>query len=142
MKRALWIVVVLVVLVSTGSFWALRVRKNHELKCQNNMRQLYGAGISYCLMERLNPESMLKIDDLAPFLRPNDTICPSGRSVYASFSVLNGPTCPNGHQFEPGEPRPFRASSLDSKLRGLYREFGFTNLIVNATGSNGPANGR
>lgn len=60
------------------------------------------------------------------------TRCPCGQMEYAPFRVLNGPVCPNGHQFLPGVDRSIRASAADRKPSGLYLTFGFTNLIDDA----------
>src|SRR5258705_6959713 len=107
MKKLIAVVGVLLALLCFGGQRFLRGRTNRQ-QCVNNMRQLDGAAVSYCLMDRLSPTSILSVTTLSPYLK-SGTICPAGRSGYAPFSVLNGPVCPNGHAFEPGVPRPFRA---------------------------------
>ena len=83
-------------------------------------------------MERLGPTSTLSVATLSPYLR-SGIRCPEGQTGYPPFVVLNGPVCPNGHKFEPGKARPLRANYADRKLGGLYREFGFTNLLDRGT---------
>jgi hypothetical protein len=138
-RKGLLAAAVFAALLCLGSLWALRTRAVNQQQCLNNMRQLHGAAVSYCLMERLSPTSVLSVATLSPYLK-SGIICPAGQSGYAPFSVLNGPVCPNGHAFEPGVPRPFRAPSTNDKVGGLYLEFGFTNLIDQAEPS-GPATG-
>jgi hypothetical protein len=128
MKKVLAIVAVLLVLPGVGGLWSLRARKADQQQCLNYMRQLDGAAVSFCLEQRLSPTSVLSVATLSPYLR-SGTICPGGRSDYPSFSVLNGPVCPNGHPFLEGLPRPLRAASSDYKVAGLYLANGFTNLI-------------
>jgi len=133
------VVGVLLTLVCIGGLWALRMHRIDQEDCVNNMRQLYGAAVSYCLVERLSPTSVLSVSTLSPYLK-SGTVCPAGQSAYPPFSVLNGPICPNGHEFEPGLSRPIRAASYDRKLAGVYLAHGFTNLI-DRTEPNGPADG-
>ncbi len=128
MKKALALVVALLVSIGGASLWWLRLRHIHERDCLNNLRQLDGAAVSYCLMERLSPTSILSVATLSPYLK-SGIMCPSGRSGYQPFSVINGPACPNGHELFPGVQRPLRAASSNRKVAGLYRAFGFTNLI-------------
>jgi len=128
LKKALIFVTLLVVLSCGAGFWTLHLRHTHEEDCISNMRQLYGASVSYCLEHRLSPESVLSLESLSPFLK-GPVICPNGHSAYAPFSVLNGPVCPNGHELEPGLKRPIRTASCNRKVAGLYRAYGFTNLI-------------
>jgi len=104
------------------------------------MERLYGAAVSYCVEQNLKPDCVLSVDRLLPFLRPADVECPDGHRPYPDFSVLQGPTCPNGHQFAPGVTRPLRASAANSNLAGLYRASGLTNLIESGAERIGPAN--
>jgi hypothetical protein len=73
----------------------------------------------------------VSVATLRPYLK-GDIQCPAGRVEYPPFVVLQGPICPNGHQFAAGDPRPLCASPGDVKLAGLYRAFGFTNLVEKA----------
>jgi len=140
MKKLLAIVGVFFALLCIGGLWVLRARAANQRQCLNNMRQLDGAAVSYCLMERLSPTSVLSVATLSPYLK-SGTACPAGRSGYAPFSVFNGPVCPNGHEYYPDVPRPRRASySKTDKLGGLYREFGFTNLLDGSAEPDGAAN--
>ena len=136
MKRVLIVMFVLVMLCCSAGFWTLYIRRNHQLDCINNMRQLYGAAVSYCLEQRLSPEVVLSRETLALYVKSDKNgtapTCPSGRFPYPSFSVLNGPLCLNGHELEPGLQRPIRAEASNGKLAGLYRASGFTNLIESA----------
>ena len=127
-KGLLGAAAVLAAVISLGSLLALRTRAVNQLHCLRNMKQLDDAAVSYCLEQRLSPTSMLSVAALSPYLKTVPT-CPAGQSEYAPFSVLNGPACPNGHTFEPGVPRPFRARSSGDKRGGLYLAFGITNLI-------------
>lgn len=126
---------VLLAAVIGGKWWSAHVRKSHEQQCLGNMERLYSAAISSCLEQRKGPDEVLKFDDVAAYVRPLDRVCPDGDIPYASFSVLQGPVCPHGHQFLPGEKRPLTASANNAKLRGLYMVSGFTNLIVHETAS-------
>src|SRR2546426_1592027 len=119
MKKLLAIVGVLTVLLCAATLWVLRMRSSEHQQCVNNMRQIYGAAVSYCLMEQLSPTSDLSVATLSPYLK-SGIICPAGRSGYPPFSVLNGPVCPNGHEFEPGIRRPIRTGSSEGKLAALY----------------------
>jgi hypothetical protein len=128
MKNVLIIAAVCLVVACLGWLGMLRNRNVDENHCINNMRVLDGAAVSLCLAHRLSPSSMLSMATLSPYLRPG-TRCPSGQSDYPPFSVLTGPSCPNGHVFMPGVERPRRATASNRKLAGLYLVHGFTNLI-------------
>lgn len=129
MKKLIAILAVSLALLCIAGVWALRMQALKPQQCLNNMRQVDSAAIQYCLEQRLNPTSALSVATLSPYLRPN-TRCPSGQSDYAPFTVFNGPLCPNGHPYEPGVPRPRRATYAEKDLLGaLYKEFGFTNLL-------------
>lgn len=135
MKRA-GILCILLLTVFTGIKWrTAHVRNSHEQRCLSNMEILYSAAISFCLEQQKGPDEVLKFDDVAMYVRPLDRVCPDGDIPYASFSVLQGPVCPHGHQFLPGEKRPLTASADNAKLSGLYMVSGFTNLIVHETAS-------
>ncbi len=135
MKRA-GILCILLLTVFTGIKWrTAHVRNSHEQRCLSNMEILYSAAISFCLEQQKGPDEVLKFDDVAMYVRPLDRVCPVGDIPYASFSVLQGPVCPHGHQFLPGEKRPLTASANNAKLSGLYMVSGFTNLIVHETAS-------
>jgi hypothetical protein len=128
MKRLGLIAVVLAGIVGgVGSLW--HARSNQERYCQANMRMLYSAAVSYCLEQSLAPDKTLSVQSLAAYLRPGGTVCPTRGARYPDFSVVNGPICPKGHRFLPGEPRPLRTASSNFKLAGLYRAYGYTNLI-------------
>ena|SRR2546422_261731 len=140
MKKMVTVVSVLFALLCVGGLWILRMRWADQQQCLNNMRQLDGAAVSYCLMERLSPTSVLSVATLSPYLK-SGTICPAGRSGYPPFSVFYGPVCPNGHGYYPHVPGPFRVSYSDRKIGGLYLEFGFTNLVDGVAEPDGPPNG-
>ena len=133
MKRILLGAAVLAVLLALycgiARFWSAHVALREEQECINNMGILESAAVSPCLEYRLNAKTMITMENLLPFLRPGQTNCPAGGEPYASFSVLYGPVCPNGHKFEPDISRPFRAPSANRKLGGLYIASGLTNLI-------------
>lgn len=93
------------------------------------MEILYSAAVSVCLEQKLKPDELLNMERVAPYVRPSDLACPSGHASYPAFSVLEGPTCPNGHEFEPGVKRPLRTSSSNRKVAGLYLVSGLTNLV-------------
>jgi len=95
------------------------------------MNMLYSAAVSHCLESSQSPDTVLKFDDVAKYVRPTDRYCPDGETPYASFSVLQGPVCPHGHQFAPREARPLKTTTANAKVASLYAAFGFTNLIVN-----------
>jgi hypothetical protein len=134
MKRTLTIVVLLVAIVVGGGMWALHTRSSHQRRCLLNMEMLYSAAISSCLEQKLKPDELLSIEQLAVYVRPPDIACPSGHVPYPEFSVPQGPTCSNGHEFEPGVKRPLRTSSSNRKVAGLYLANGLTNLIDEAGG--------
>ncbi|MGV3757870.1 MAG: hypothetical protein ACO1QS_21010 [Verrucomicrobiota bacterium] len=123
----------ILLLVAGGIGWKNHVRKSQEQQCLGNMALLHSAAMSGCMEHRKGPDVALNIDDVASYVPPKCRNCPSGQTPYASFSVLQGPVCPNGHRFAPGEPRPFR-SSFNVKLKGLYTFYGFTNLVDNPVG--------
>ena len=140
MKPILSAISVVLVLLAAAGFWVLRTPSVRQQQCLNGMRQLDSAAIQYCLEQRLSPTSVLSFATLSPYLKA-DTRCPSGQSDYAPFTVFNGPVCPNGHPYEPGVPRPRRATYAEGDLLGaLYKEFGFTNLLDNIPEPNGAAN--
>jgi hypothetical protein len=129
MKTILPAVVAVVVVLAVAGFWALRTQSVKQQQCLNSLRQLDSAVIQYCLEQRLSPTNVLSVAAVAHYLKP-DMRCPSGPSDYAPFTVFNGPVCPNGHPYEPGVPRPRRATYGEHDLLGiLYKEFGFTNLL-------------
>ncbi len=134
-KKGIPIIFLLVVMVLALKWWSAQVRKNHEQRCRSNMEVLYSAAISSCLEQKKGPDEVLNFDEVAMYVRPMDRVCPEGHIPYASFSVLQGPACPHGHQFLPGEKRPLTASANNAKMRGLYMAYGFTNLIVHETAS-------
>jgi hypothetical protein len=134
MKRALTIAVVVLGVALGGMIWASRTTGRHERQCHQNMEFLYSAAVSVCLEQKLRPDELLTIDRLAPYLRPSVLTCPSSHASYAAFSVLEGPTCPTGHKYAPGEKRPLRTSSSNRKVAGLYLANGFTNLVDDARG--------
>jgi hypothetical protein len=107
----------------------LHQRRRNEQQCVSHMKILYSAGVSFCLESRRKPDEVLTIEQIKGYVLPWGTTCPVNGTAYPSFTVLNGPVCPNGHLFAPGEPRPLRASAGDVKLSGLYEASGFTNLI-------------
>jgi hypothetical protein len=125
MKLAI-IVGVLAVALAAGFVW---LRQSRGQTCQVNMGMLYSAAVSYCLEQNLSPSEVLPMDKLAAFVKDSNTACPLARVPYPAFSVLQGPVCPNGHPFEPGRHRPLKIASTNSKVAGLYRAHGFTNLI-------------
>jgi hypothetical protein len=133
MKRAL-IGVVLLVVALGGAIWLSRTRSNHQRYCLHNMEGLYSAAVSVCLEQRFRPDESLTVDRLAPYVRPADLSCPSSHTRYPAFSVIEGPKCPSGHEFEPGVPRPLRTASSNRKVAGLYLATGFTNLVDGAGG--------
>jgi len=138
LKVLLLIAALVVPLLMVAGFWSLRVRRSHEQLCVNHVRMLHTAAVSYCLEHKLEPDHAVSVGDLEGYVQPSFTNCPSG-GAYFPFSVLQGPSCPNGHLFEPGEARPLRATHL--KTAGLYREFGLTNLIDAKAESSGAARG-
>lgn len=129
MKRAFIIAAVLLAIVLGGAVWVSRGRSSPEQQCRQNMEVLYSAAVSVCLEQRLRPDESLSIDRLAPYLMPRFLTCPESHARYPAFSVLDGPKCPNGHEYAPGEKRPLRTSSSNRKVAGLYLATGFTNLI-------------
>jgi hypothetical protein len=129
MKRTLIIGALLLAMVLAGALWVSRTRSSREQQCRQHMQRLYSAAVSVCLEQRLRPDETLSIDRLAPYLRPSDLVCPASHTSYSSFSVLDGPKCPSGHEFEPGVPRPLRIPASNRKVAGLYLATGFTNLI-------------
>jgi hypothetical protein len=139
MRKLIPILALFLALLCAAGFWALRTQSVRQQQCLNGMRQLDSAAIQYCLEQRLSPTSVLSFATLSPYLKA-DTRCPSGQSDYAPFTVFNGPVCPNGHPYEPGVPRPRRATYAEADLLGaLYKEFGFTNLLDKVPESNGAA---
>ena len=116
---------ILAVALAAGFLW---LRKSRGQTCQVHMNMIYSAAVSYCLEQKLSPQEVLPTEKLAKYVKGSDIFCPLARVPYPAFSVLQGPRCPNGHQFEPGVPRPLKTSS-SSKGAGLYRAYGFTNLI-------------
>ena len=106
-----------------------RTRGGHQRQCVQNMGMFYSAAVSVCLEQKLRPDELLTVDRLAPYLRPSHLTCPSSHAPYVGFSVLEGPKCPSGHEFEPGVARPLRTSSSNRKVAGLYLATGFTNLV-------------
>jgi hypothetical protein len=129
MKRALIIGAVLLVIVFGAAFWLSRTRSSQSQQCRQHMQMLYSAAVSVCLEQRLRPDETLSIDRLAPYLRPSDLACPASHAPYPAFTVLDGPRCPGGHEFEPGVPRPLRIPASNRKVAGLYLATGFTNLV-------------
>lgn len=105
-------------------------RKHNEDVCINQMRQWAGAAESYCLAEKHGPADVLRLENLAPYVKygMKQAVCPNGGLPYAPFTVANGPVCPNGHDMEPGIPRPFRTQP-GQKLAGIYEAAGWTHLI-------------
>ena len=138
--KPLGIRIVVIILLGAGGLWVLYSRQLQQQQCVANMDRLYSAAVSYCLEHNLKPDSVLGLDKLTPFLRPSDLECPDGHKPYPPFSVLQGPTCPYGHQFAPGAPRPLRAPSANSDLASLYRSAGLTNLVAGEAGPGGAAN--
>ena len=129
MRKPIAILGLLLALLCAAGFWALQAQAGRQQQCLNNMRQVDGAAIQYCLEQRLSPTNALSLATLSPYLR-RGTKCASGQSDYAPFTVFNGPVCPNGHPYEPGVPRPRRATYAEHDLLGaVYRQFGFTNLL-------------
>ena len=67
--------------------------------CLNNLRQLEGAAMSYCLENKLPFDKTLTPEAFSAYLLPGrdgaPAICPSGTAPYSSFNVLHGPRCPN-----------------------------------------------
>ncbi len=104
-------------------------RVSVEQDCSNKMNQLYSAAVSVCLEQRLKPDQVINMSVLSAYVRPTDLVCSAGKIPYSSFSVLQGPACPNGHKFEPGAARPLRVPSSNFKVASLYEAHGFTNLI-------------
>jgi hypothetical protein len=81
--------------------WAGAARQVREQNCDNRMRQLQSAAVSYCLERGLAPDSVISVDDLETYLRPGTIACPSGTEAYPAFSAVQGPSCPNGHALRP-----------------------------------------
>jgi len=133
MKRALIFWAIVVGLAVGAAFLASYVRISHERQCVTNMGHLYAAAISFCLEQQLRPDASVTMDDLATFVTPWTLACPSGHDKYSRFTVLEGPTCPNGHKFAPGEKRPLRTTASDRKLAALYLHHGFTNLVYDGS---------
>ena len=129
MKRALTIGLFLLAMALGGAIWAWRTRSSHQRQCLQHMEMLYSAAVSVCLEQRLKPDELLTIDRLAPYVSPSELVCPRSHAPYPAFSVLEGPKCPSGHEFEPAVLRPLRTSSSNRKLAGLYLATGFTNLV-------------
>jgi len=127
MKRAVTVVVFCLVLFTIAGLWTVGVRCSHTQLCVNHMRNLYTAAVSYCLEHRLGPNVRITVSELRGYVSSEVTVCPDGDAAYPAFTVLDGPSCPNGHRFMPERARPLRAS--DPKTAGLYLEFGLTNLI-------------
>lgn len=113
--------------VAMAAFWSFQVHRSREQLCVNQMRNLQSAAVSYCLEHKLGPGAVVSVGDLATYTR-SLTVCPRGGISYPAFSVLQGPSCPNGHLYRPGAPRPLRAA--DPKTAGLYLKFGLTDLIT------------
>ncbi|MFC1462846.1 hypothetical protein ACFLQU_04490 [Verrucomicrobiota bacterium] len=90
----------------------------------------------------MSPSVVLDLDGPSAYVafREKAAVCPSSKKYYPPFSVLHGPVCPGEHKFAPGVERPFRAHTEDRKLAGLYRAFGFTNLIEEAEQQTQPDN--
>jgi hypothetical protein len=101
-------------LLVLGAAGILYSRHLHQKRCERNMEELYGADVSYCLEHKLNSDSVITLDQLASFMRPNDLECPLGHEPYPAFSVLQGPKCPYGHRFAPGARRPLRDPGANS----------------------------
>jgi hypothetical protein len=140
MKRMALLLGVLAGVIAIGAVALWQSHRKQERYCQTNMGMLYSAAVAHCLDQKLSPNMTLSVQVLAVYLRPDGTACPAGGGRYPDFSVLNGPVCPNGHRFPAGQPFPLRAPA-DSMLAGLYRAYGFTNLIENEAGPRGPATG-
>jgi hypothetical protein len=139
-EKLISILGLLLALLCAAGFWVLRTQTVKQQQCLNNMRQVDSAGIQYCLEQHLSPTNVHSFATLSPYLK-SGTRCPSGESDYAPFTVFNGPVCPNGHFYEPGVPRPRRASNAEGDLLGaVYMQFGFTNLLDNVTEPGVPAN--
>lgn len=132
MKSHLWIVLLLLTVALATVFWILQTHRIHEQDCLNNLRMLQSAAVSYCLEHKLGPDAMLNVGTLSPYLKPGTIACPDGRAPYPPFSVLQGPSCPNGHSFAPEATFPLKAT--DPKTAGLQRNFGSTNSIEAAPG--------
>ena len=124
MKLAVIVGIVAAALIA-GFLW---LRQSRQQTCQVNLGMLYSAAVSYCLEQKLSPSEELPVEKLAAYVKHPATVCPLARVPYPSFSVLQGPRCPNGHPFKAGAERPLKVSA-ESKVAGLYREYGFTNLI-------------
>ena len=114
--------------LAVAGFWSLQVRRSQEQFCVNHMRNLHSVAVSYCLERKLGPDSIVSVTDLAAYVPPSVTACPRARAAYPSFSVLQGPSCPSGHLYERGVPRPLKATDL--KTAALYLNFGLTHLIT------------
>jgi len=140
MRKLIAILGLFLALLSVAGIWVLRGQVVRQQQCLNSMRQIASAGIQYCLEQRLSPTNLLSFATLSPYLK-RDARCLSGQSDYAPFTVFNGPICPNGHPYEPGVPRPRRATYAEHDLLGiLYRAYGFTNLLDRVAEPDGAAN--
>jgi hypothetical protein len=100
--------IVVSLLLGLGGAGILYSRHLQQKRCERNMEEVYGAAVSYCLEHKLNPDSVITLGQLAPYLRPGDLECPLGHQPYPAFSVREGPKCPYGHRFAPGALRPLR----------------------------------
>lgn len=119
------IAVLVVTLLALAGFWGLRVSRSEEQLCVHPMRNLQSAAVSYCLENKRGPDSMVGVDALVMYANPGLTVCLGGGPSYP-LSVLQGPSCRNGHLYEPGVARPLRATYL--KTAGLYLQFGLTHV--------------
>ena len=126
-----------IVLLGATVFIRHQNESRNKTLCINRQRHLYAAAESFCLENGCKADRIIKIEELVNNYFPGGielAVCPSDRLPYAPFTVANGPVCPNGysgHDFAPGESRPFRAPPAPafSKLRGIYEYSGWTNLI-------------
>jgi hypothetical protein len=129
-KRLGIIVLPLLIIASIAGGWDVYVRKKREQRCLLNMESLYSAAVSHSLAEKLSADSLQSVDTLSQYLNTGSTRCPSGTAFYASFTVLQGPVCPNGHVYAPGVERPLKTTTANRKVAGLYLASGYTNLVL------------
>lgn len=117
--RGLWFIAV-AALVVIAAYLAVTIlqhkrRLSQRNACVNNMRQLYAGACSYS-MEWGLPDTIVVIpEDLigADNYIKRKPICPSCDFPYATFTIREGPRCPNGHGWliEPSLTSPWEGSA-------------------------------
>lgn len=76
-----------------------------ELQCFYQMTRLWCGASSYCLENGLSASNTINTISLEAYVKGGkmSLVCPLGDTIYPSFDVSHGPTCPNGHKIENNE---------------------------------------